>query len=85
MERTIEDAERDYDRALADGVAAVQLIDEKLRLAKEEARRFLAAVVLSNGGKLEVSHHALVSSFDAEVIIEDNPATNGFTVRAKRK
>jgi hypothetical protein len=66
--RTLKDAERDYDRALADGAAAVEVMDRKLR----EVRRQLAAIVLAVGGRIEVSHRDILLSADVEIVIAGN-------------
>lgn len=83
--RTLEQAERDYDRALSEGARAVQMMDEKLRQQEVEARRALAAVVLACGGKVEVSHLDLILSAEATLIKEANPETGGITIRVNQR
>lgn len=83
--RTLEQAERDYDRALADGAAAVSVMDEKLKQQRQDSLRMLAAVVLSCGGTVEVTSRALIDVYDVEVVIADNPQSGGITVTARTK
>lgn len=78
--RTLEDAERDYDRALADGAAAVQMMDKKL----QEMRRTLAAVVLSAGGRVSVTHRARLDSFDVTICISEDIANDAVVLTANR-
>lgn len=85
MDRTLAQAERDYDRALADGAAAVSVMQEKLQRQTREANHLLAAAVLSMGGRVEIMNRALLDGFDAVLTIEDNPQIGGITVVVTRK
>lgn len=85
MDRTLEQAERNYDRALSDGATAVSIMQEKLTRQDKESKRLLAAVVLAAGGRVEIMNRSLLDAFDATLIIEDSPQFGGITVTAKRK
>ena len=84
MDRTLDQAERDFDRALSDGARAVSIMQEKLTRQDQEAKRLLAAVVLSAGGTVDVMHRSLIDAFDATLTMQDNPRTGGITITAKR-
>jgi aminoglycoside/choline kinase family phosphotransferase len=78
-ERTLADAERDYDRALSEGAAAVQRMDEKLR----DAKRMLAAVVMAAGGRVSVPRSVLAAAYDVDFTITEDLSNNGLVIETK--
>lgn len=81
MTRSLDDAERDFDRALSDGANAVEALVNRVAAQKKVAMQQLGWVVLAAGGRVEVGHHDMVQN--PTVIISSNPTTGGFTVTAK--
>jgi hypothetical protein len=78
-ERTLADAERDYDRALSEGAAAVQRMDEKLR----DATRMLDAVEMAAGGRVSVPRSVLAAAYDVDFTITEDLSNNGLVIETK--
>lgn len=77
MVRTIEDAERDYDRALLKSACAVQAMDEKLR----DMERQLWSVIAAAGGNVCVPRSLLARFDNPKWEIEEDVANNAIIYR----
>lgn len=83
--RTLEDAERDYDKALEDGARAVAALCEKHGREMREARRVLNAVVLAAGGDVRVPHSSMVRCNDCVLTVSDDAETGGIRLTVNYK
>jgi uncharacterized Rossmann fold enzyme len=79
---TMADYVSDTDELASTAAQIIEGLQAKLEERERDARRFLAAVVIAAGGRVDV--HATDIDFDPELVIEANPVTNGYTITAKR-
>ena len=81
MARTLEDAERQLDDYLATGAAAMQVMDRKLK----EARQMLVAAAISSGSGLVIHDGALMRANMYETEMWRDEANACLRIRAKPK